>query len=114
VRAFATRPGMVLTPLQRHISHEDKVLLGWINDAGQGIDPAFRTAEQGAATQTWVATSPLLADIGGVYCGDCDVTALDNPAHPDNAAVAPYAVDDSAAERLWALSAQMTGVGGGE
>ena len=33
----------------------------------------FKTAEQGAATSVWCATSPQLDGMGGVYCEDVDI-----------------------------------------
>jgi NAD(P)-dependent dehydrogenase (short-subunit alcohol dehydrogenase family) len=110
VRALATRPGSVLTPLQRHMTREEMLALGWIDESGRGIDPGFKTADQGAATQTWAATSPLLADPGGIYCGDCDVAPIDDENTSDLTGVRPYAIDTQAADRLWELSGLMTGL----
>ena len=48
--------------------------------------------------------------MGGVYCEDCDVA---EPVPPDSASmrgVRPYAVDPAQAERLWKVSAELTGV----
>ena len=36
------------------------------------------TAEQGASTQPWTATSKPLAGIGGVDCENCDVAVIDD------------------------------------
>jgi NAD(P)-dependent dehydrogenase (short-subunit alcohol dehydrogenase family) len=102
VRGFSLEPGSIITPLQRHLSREWMVEQGWIDTDGNGVDPDFKTTEQGAATATWAATSPLLADTGGVFCADCDVAASDG--------VAPWAVDPGEAERLWELSAELTGM----
>ncbi|MFF1838786.1 SDR family NAD(P)-dependent oxidoreductase [Streptomyces sp. NPDC058231] len=109
VRAFSVHPGKILTPLQRHLSHEEKVAAGWIDEDGYLVDPTFKTAEQGAATQVWAATSPQLEDMGGVYCEDCDVA---EPATSDDVLVGvrDYATDPQQAARLWALSAELTGL----
>ncbi|MFV2195323.1 SDR family NAD(P)-dependent oxidoreductase [Nocardiopsis sp. LOL_012] len=109
VRAFSLHPGAILTPLQRHMAREEMVANGWIDEDGALADPSFKTAEQGAATQVWAATSPRLAGMGGVYCEDCDVSV---PAGTDGTrpGVRPYAVDPGQAERLWAFSAGLTGV----
>ncbi|MEV4363062.1 SDR family NAD(P)-dependent oxidoreductase [Nonomuraea sp. NPDC049625] len=108
VRAFALHPGAILTPLQRHLRKEEMVAAGWIDEEGNALDPTFKTPEQGAATQVWAATSPQLAGMGGVYCEDCDL------AEPTTEAVGPgvrdYAIDPEQAARLWALSAELTGV----
>ncbi|NUW43436.1 oxidoreductase [Nonomuraea rhodomycinica] len=109
VRAYAVHPGSILTPLQRHVPLEQQSALGWITE--DGTPPAgFKTPAQGAATATWAATSPLLDDLGGVYCQDCDVA---EPATTDDmlvGGVKPWAVDPAEAARLWALSAELTGV----
>ena len=83
VRAFALHPGRILTPLVRHLSHEELV--------------------------DWAATSPQLDGLGGVYLEDCDVA---EPALADGTrtGVKDYAVDPAQAERLWTVSAELTGV----
>ncbi|MFC5062006.1 SDR family NAD(P)-dependent oxidoreductase [Actinomycetospora atypica] len=118
VRAFALHPGGIMTPLQRHLPREEMVALGWLDEAGNPGPAAssFKTPEQGAATETWAATSPQLADLSGVYLEDCDVAvAVDTSKGPDSrggygSGVMPYAIDPDTAEALWAYSAQLTGV----
>ncbi|MEU4669551.1 SDR family NAD(P)-dependent oxidoreductase [Amycolatopsis sp. NPDC023774] len=107
IRAFALHPGPIATPLLRHLSREEMVERGWIDEEGNLI-AKFKTPEQGAATQVWAATSPQLAELGGVYCEDCDVAEV-NEVTTGNG-VAPYAVDPESAARLWRLSAELTGV----
>lgn len=108
VRAFAVHPGGIMTPLQRHLTNEEQVAMGWI-DAEGNVNERFKTEEQGASTTVWAATSPLLEGAGGVYCEDCEVAV---PASPDNRAggVQPHVRDEALAERLWAESERMTGV----
>jgi NAD(P)-dependent dehydrogenase (short-subunit alcohol dehydrogenase family) len=107
VRAFALHPGGILTPLQRHLPREEMVAFGWIDEQGNPLNPAFKSPEQGAATQVWAATSPQLDGLGGVFCEDCEITELSTDDAPG---VRPYAVDPASAERLWTLSADLTGV----
>ncbi|MBN0042684.1 SDR family NAD(P)-dependent oxidoreductase [Streptomyces actuosus] len=110
VRAFALHPGGILTPLQRHLTREEMVGLGWIDEDGNALDPAgFKTPEQGAATQVFAATSPQLDGMGGVYLEDCDI-AEPAPADGARSGVKDWATDPEQAARLWALSAQATGV----
>ena len=83
---------------------------GMIDDQGRPIiDPANdrKAPEQGAATLVWCAASPQLEGLGGVYCEDCDVAAPATDAQ--GAGVRPWAIDPQAAERLWALSEELTG-----
>ena len=108
IRAFAVHPGGIRTPLQRHLTTEEMVGFGWIDEQGNVI-ANFKSPEQGAATQVWAATSPALAGLGGVYCEDCDIA---EPATEPGTGVGvqAYAVDPGEAARLWALSAELTGV----
>jgi NAD(P)-dependent dehydrogenase (short-subunit alcohol dehydrogenase family) len=110
VRAFSLHPGGIITPLQRHLPKEEMVERGWIDEDGNVISqPGFKTPEQGAATQVWAATSPQLDGMGGVYCEDCDIA--EPTTEPDApSGVRPYATDPAQAARLWALSADLTGV----
>jgi NAD(P)-dependent dehydrogenase (short-subunit alcohol dehydrogenase family) len=104
VRAFSVNPGYILTPLQRHLAKEEMVAAGWIDEDGNAALPIFRSPAQGAATQVWAATSPQLAGAGGVFCQECDIA--DAADLPD----ASPADTSAEAARLWALSAELTGV----
>ncbi len=108
VRAFSLNPGSILTPLQRHLPREEMMAAGWVDEEGRGIDPSFKTPEQGAATAVWAATSPRLEGVGGVYCEDCDVAPLARA--PGERGVREHAVDPEGAARLWGVSAALTGV----
>ncbi|MBB5871447.1 NAD(P)-dependent dehydrogenase (short-subunit alcohol dehydrogenase family) [Allocatelliglobosispora scoriae] len=99
VRAFSVNPGYILTPLQRHLTKEEMVGAGWIDEEGTPLLPEFRAPEQGAATQVWAATSPQLAGTGGSYLIACAV------ARPFDTET-----DREQAARLWAYSAELTGV----
>ncbi|MFD0305859.1 SDR family NAD(P)-dependent oxidoreductase [Streptomyces sp. NPDC127119] len=110
VRAFALHPGGILTPLQRHLPRQEMVERGWIDENGVPLNPeGFKSPEQGAATQVWAATSPQLSGMGGVYCEDCDIAGI-APADGTRVGVREYAIDPASAARLWALSAELTGV----
>jgi NAD(P)-dependent dehydrogenase (short-subunit alcohol dehydrogenase family) len=112
VRAFSLHPGGIMTPLQRHLPREEMVALGWIDEDGKPTPEAaaqFKTPEQGAATEVWAATSPQLDGMGGVYLEDCEVAEL-APESGERVGVKAYAIDPEQAKRLWALSAELTGV----
>ncbi|MFC4336538.1 oxidoreductase [Salininema proteolyticum] len=111
IRAFAVHPGSILTPLQRHVPMKEQRAQGWWTEEGKPA-AGFKTPRQGAATAVWAATSPLLDEHGGAYCQDCD---LAGPATSDDMLVGgykPWVRDTDAAERLWELSAGLTGVDG--
>lgn len=65
----------------------------------------FKTVEQGAATSTLLAASPLLDCVGGRYFENCNQARIvDRRGGPGQGGVAPYALDPANAERLWDLS----------
>jgi NAD(P)-dependent dehydrogenase (short-subunit alcohol dehydrogenase family) len=110
VRAFSLHPGGILTPLQRHLPKAEMVERGWIDEQGNALNPSgFKSPEQGAATQVWAATSSQLEGMGGVYLEDCDIAepAIDGD---QSSGVRAWATDPDQAERLWTLSAELTGV----
>jgi len=111
VRAFAAHPGGIMTPLQRHLSRDEMMAAGWLDEDGHA-DDRFKTPEQGASTPTWAATSPQLEGMGGVYCENCDIAKPTDPDSPTARieGVDAHAVDPGDAERLWAVSAELTGV----
>lgn len=112
--AFSVHPGGIFTPLQRHLSQEEQVELGWLDENGEPSALAkmgFKTPEEGCSTTLWAATSPKLEGKPGVYCENCDIAAPTDP-NPENpmarfAGVDAHACDDEAAERLWAVSEEM-------
>ncbi|GAA3240120.1 SDR family NAD(P)-dependent oxidoreductase [Nonomuraea helvata] len=92
IRASSVHPGAILTPLQRHLTHDEMRAAGWIDEHGRPAD-YFKTPAQGAATQVWAAVTE---DLGGVHCADCAVT--------------PFRANPADAARLWAMSATLTGL----
>jgi NAD(P)-dependent dehydrogenase (short-subunit alcohol dehydrogenase family) len=125
IRGYAVHPGVIvgtdLGPSRPEdglaVTDEQSRAMGLIGDDGQPvIDPerGTKTPQQGAATSVFAATSPLLADIGGVYLKDNDVSPLDVPRPFEFGAdryipaeVVPHAVDPDSARRLWELSEQL-------
>jgi NAD(P)-dependent dehydrogenase (short-subunit alcohol dehydrogenase family) len=105
--ANALMPGGIATPLQRHLPSEyaERAL-----EAFRAGGSDFKTVEQGAATSTLLAASPLLDGIGGRYFENCnEARIVDRRGGPGTGGVAPYALDPSNAARLWDLSLEMTG-----
>jgi hypothetical protein len=88
-------PGAIETNLQRHTG-------------GIKTPPERRkTPEQGAATSVLLATSPLLAGIGGRYFVDCNEAVIVTHRTGDMSGVAPYALDLGNAGRLWEESLRL-------
>ncbi|MCU1585418.1 MAG: oxidoreductase [Microbacteriaceae bacterium] len=111
VRAFAVHPGGIMTPLQRHLPREEMIAAGWIDEDGT-VNERFKSAEEGAATTVWAATAPRLDGLGGVYCEDCDIAEQTVPGSADARlrGVDAHAINRDDAARLWAISAELTGV----
>lgn len=113
VRAFSVHPGAIKTGLGAHLTRQDLVDIGALTPEGE-LTPKFaglyKTVEQGAATTVWCATSARLDGLGGVYCEDCDISAL-IPATSDSLrGVLPHAVDPDTARAWWPVSESLADV----
>jgi NAD(P)-dependent dehydrogenase (short-subunit alcohol dehydrogenase family) len=98
IRAYAVHPGAILdTGLARHYDPEE---LKAVVERARRIG-SFKNVEQGAATTVWCAASPLLNEIGGVYCENCDVAPVKTEGDDG---VRPHAIEPALAQRLWAWS----------
>jgi NAD(P)-dependent dehydrogenase (short-subunit alcohol dehydrogenase family) len=104
VLANAVMPGGIITPLQRHLSKEEQIGFGWIDENGVPNE-RMKTPEQGASTSVWAAVGPELEGVGGKYLENCAEAAPWTEAEPWSG-VLPYALDPESAERLWAWSQQ--------
>jgi len=83
-------PGIINTNLGRHFPRWQQIsanLIGWT---------FMKSVEQGAATQSYVATAPVLANYSGYYFADC------NPVMPD-----PRMLDTAQAVELWQVSEEI-------
>ena len=113
VRGYSVHPGGIMTPLQRHLESEEMVALGWMKEDGTLSDmaaAAFKTPTQGATTTLWAATNPMLKDIGGVFCEDCNVAVLKADVEDSMKryrGVADWAIDSDEATKLWEVTENM-------
>ncbi|MBP1653038.1 MAG: family NAD(P)-dependent oxidoreductase [Bacteroidetes bacterium] len=121
VRAYALHPGSVNdTDLGREAPISMFQEMGTFGEDGKikpEVAASLKTIPQGAATTIWCATSPLLNNIGGVYCEDCDVAETDNGQiihdYADPASltgVQPYSIDADNAEKLWLLTESLADI----
>jgi NAD(P)-dependent dehydrogenase (short-subunit alcohol dehydrogenase family) len=116
VRAYSVHPGSIGgTELAREAPMELFQQLGFCDAAGKilpEVAASLKTVPQGAATTVWCATSPLLTDIGGVYCEDADIAVMadDKSVSSNTGGVNIYSLDETNAKRLWTWSEEMTGV----
>jgi len=107
VRCNTLNPGGSPTGLHQYLTDEERQKQGWLDTEGK-MPARWRAPEQCAATSTWLASAPGLADVGGRYFEECQ-EALPWRAEEPMAGVKPYALDPDNARRLWALAATMTG-----
>ena len=89
--ANSVHPGVIATNLARHMS-------SWVRFTLHKLAPtvASKTIAQGAATQTYVATHPTLANVSGEYFADCNV---EKPSR--------FGRDSELAKKLWAKSEEL-------
>ena len=110
VTAFSVHPGGIFTPLQRHLTDEEMVALGWKNADGTvppAVQAMFKTPEQGGATSAWAATSQKLEGRGGEYCEDCDIAQLAGEDSQRWEHAREWITDEAKADRLWEMSEAM-------
>ncbi|HJP38351.1 MAG TPA: SDR family NAD(P)-dependent oxidoreductase [Gammaproteobacteria bacterium] len=91
VTSNTLHPGYVATNLGRHVT-------GKLHDPSEPLRKGFKTADQGAATQVYLATDARLTGVSGHYFEDC------NPVEPDG----PHMHDDALALKLWQVSEELT------
>ena len=93
VTVNAVHPGFVASNFGRNNR-------GLVGLAMTRIVPLFaKSVAEGAATSVYLASSPEVAGVSGRYFSDCRAVKS-----------APQSYDRAAAERLWAVSEELTGV----
>ncbi|MDR6966880.1 NAD(P)-dependent dehydrogenase (short-subunit alcohol dehydrogenase family) [Flavobacterium arsenatis] len=111
VRSYSLCPGAVgETELSREAPIDLLYKLGYTDAEGTilpEVAASLKTIPQGAATTVWAATSPMLNNIGGVYCENTDVALLSTDLSLIGG-IKPYSLDEANAKRLWKLSEEMT------
>jgi NAD(P)-dependent dehydrogenase (short-subunit alcohol dehydrogenase family) len=93
VTSNVVHPGLV----QTNIARTAPTLIRGAFDLFGGV--IAKTPEQGAATQTYVMTSPLLDGVNGAYFEDCNPVTVSGDNH---------IFDTAMAARLWDVAQQMT------
>ncbi len=112
-RVYAVHPGSIGgTELGREAPLELFQKMGFVDAEGNmlpEVAASLKTVSQGAATTVWCATSPLLSNIGGVYCEDGDIASLCADISTQKG-VNPYSLDEESSKKLWTLTEEMTGI----
>ncbi len=107
ILANSLMPGGIWTPLQRHWSAEKRAANeGQARQAEEAGLFRMKSTEQGAATSTLLAASPLVEGVGGRYFEDCNEAEI-VPEIQGIYGVRDYALDPDAADRLWEASLEL-------
>ncbi|GMK59908.1 hypothetical protein CspeluHIS016_0901250 [Cutaneotrichosporon spelunceum] len=114
--AISLHPGGIMTNLMRHLTEDDMkgMVSRFMNEDGTpkaGV--FFKTIPQGASTTLVAAFDPALKEHSGAYLADCQIAQVKATTAESSLEeaqfVAPYAIDKSAADRLWGISEDMAG-----
>jgi NAD(P)-dependent dehydrogenase (short-subunit alcohol dehydrogenase family) len=112
IRATAVHPGGIETELARHLGEGGiRQRLEHINAQARAAgepEIKLKTIPQGAATSVWAGAVAAADEVGGRYCEDCHVAAIE-PDATKRAGVKPYALNPETAKALWAKSEEMVG-----
>jgi NAD(P)-dependent dehydrogenase (short-subunit alcohol dehydrogenase family) len=88
----SVHPGVIMTNLSKHLP-------AWQQWTGKYFGWIFmKDIPEGAATTSYVATSPDLIGVRGFYFADCNV----------NEGETPYTYDEGMAAQLWQVSEELT------
>jgi NAD(P)-dependent dehydrogenase (short-subunit alcohol dehydrogenase family) len=98
----AVMPGYIQTNLQQHVTED--AMVGMTRFA---LPSNPKTVEQGAATAVLAAGSPLVKGVGGRYFEDCHEARVVHDSSGWMVGVAPWAIDDGNADRLWEATESM-------
>lgn len=107
--ANALMPGVIVTPLQRHLPPD--YMADFVEASlADPTKPQVKTIEQGAATSVLLAASPLVSGVSGRYFENCNEVPVVERAGSASG-VAADALDRDNADRLWSVSADMVAQG---
>lgn len=119
IRAFSLHPGVIVeTNLSRYLPSDIYQKRGMMDENRNVIfNPLkqVKTIPQGASTNVWCATSPLLNGKGGVYCENNNISYVNDDStrgfdEKGFVGVMSYAINQESADKLWSVSEQLTGV----
>ena len=111
IRATSIHPGGIATELGRHMTPELVAQMRARIAAAtpKGAQPfQFKSVPQGSATSVWSGFVGAADAVGGHYCEDCHVCAV-NDDTTSRAGVRSYAVNLAHANDLWRKSEEMVG-----
>lgn len=94
ISAFSLHPGAIFTGLQKHMTREEEIAMGWYKEDGKTPIDIFKDVPQGASTTIYAALHRPLAAKGGSYLEDCHVAETTPPSR--------FSKEDAA--KLWGLT----------
>jgi len=99
ITSNALNPGAIATNLQKHT--------GGLRTP----EHLRKTAEQGASTTVLLTASPIIDGVSGKYYDDCQqAPVVEERGNGPFKGVAPYAINEDNASRLWDMATAMLGV----
>ncbi len=100
VTVHSLHPGLIKSDLRRHVDEyfRNHSLLRYVYVLSTAIDYAEMSTEQGALTQLWVATTPLLNGKTGLYFSPVGVESQSSS----------LSKNKKLQEKLWEVSNQLT------
>jgi NAD(P)-dependent dehydrogenase (short-subunit alcohol dehydrogenase family) len=103
ITANALHPGGVVTNIQRHFDQATLRSVGAVDEHDRLLEvpPGWKSRQQGAATSVLLAASPLVEGVTGRYFDDCNEAVVVTEPGDLSGGVAPYALDQNEADRLW-------------
>jgi NAD(P)-dependent dehydrogenase (short-subunit alcohol dehydrogenase family) len=111
IRATSIHPGGIATELSRHLTPELIAQMRARISAAtpKGAQPfQFKSVPQGSATSVWSGFVGAADAVGGHYCEDCHVCAV-NDDTTSRVGVRSYALNLAHANDLWRKSEEMVG-----
>lgn len=119
INSNSLMPGVIVTPIMKHMTKEERIFLGIMDADGNEIqNPLIKSTQQGAATTVWACVAPELEGKGGLYFEDCQLSK-ERSADEIKAeftqikslipyGICPHVKDEKSAEKLWELSLKAT------
>jgi NAD(P)-dependent dehydrogenase (short-subunit alcohol dehydrogenase family) len=109
ITANALHPGGVVTNIQRHFDQATLRSVGAVDEHDRLLEdpPGWKSRQQGAATSVLLAASPLVQGATGRYFDDCNEAVVVTEPGDLSGGVAPYALDQNEADRLWDETARL-------
>jgi len=98
----ACHPGSIKTNLRRYMTPNPQH-----EELEKKMNFNYKSVEQGASTQVWLATSPLVEGIGGRYFQDNNEEEVVPGRDVGSPGCSPHALDAADAAKLWDVSLEM-------